>query len=64
MRPPLFRSPARPLGRSGQFMPISAMVMFSTVVFMVAVVNVYKVSQAKLKVQNLADAAALTIGRG
>ncbi len=45
----------------GQFIPISAMVMFTIVVFMVAVVNVYKVSRAKLQAQNLADAAALHI---
>ncbi len=57
MRLPLFRS----LGRSGQFIPISAMVMFTTVVFMVAVSNIYKVTRAKLKVQNLADAVALNI---
>src|SRR5438309_1843315 len=43
----------------GQFIPISAMVMFTIVVFMVAVLNVYKVSRAKLEVQNLADATAL-----
>jgi len=58
---PLARSSARPLGRSGQFMPITAMVAFTTVIFLVAVVNVYKVAQAKLKVQNLADAVALNI---
>lgn len=45
----------------GQFTPISAMVMFSTVVFLVGVLNVYKVSRAKLQTQNLADAAALNI---
>lgn len=45
----------------GQFIPISAMVMFTTVVFLAAVVDVYQVSRAKLKVQNLADAAALNI---
>jgi len=37
------------------------MVAFTTVDFLVAVVNVYKVAQAKLKVQNLADAVALNI---
>src|SRR4051812_15218864 len=45
----------------GQFVPISAMVMFTSVIFMIAMVNVYKVSRAKLKVQNLADAAALNL---
>ena len=43
----------------GQYIPISAMMMFTIVVFMVAVVNVYKVSRAKLIAQNLADASAL-----
>jgi len=47
--------------RSGQFIPITAMVAFTTVIFLIAVVNVYKVAQAKLKVQNLADAVALNI---
>ncbi len=42
-------------------MPISAMVIFTTVVFLVAVTNIDKVTQAKLKVQNLADAVALNI---
>jgi hypothetical protein len=46
---------------NGQFIPISAMVMFAMAVFMVAIVSVYKVSRAKLKVQNLADAAALNL---
>jgi hypothetical protein len=54
-------SPSRPIGRAGQFIPITAMVAFTTVVFLVGVVNVYKVAQAKLKVQNLADAVALNI---
>jgi hypothetical protein len=46
---------------AGQFLPIAAMVMLTAVVFMVAVVDVYRVSRAKLKVQNLADAVALNI---
>src|SRR5688572_13232299 len=46
---------------SGQFIPISAMITFSMVIFMVAMLNVYKISRAKLKVQNLADAAALNL---
>jgi hypothetical protein len=45
----------------GQYMPISAMIMFTLVVMMVAMVNVYKVSRAKLKIQNIADAAALNL---
>jgi hypothetical protein len=49
------------LNKRGQFIPITAMVMFTTVIFMVAVLNIYKVTRAKLKVQNLADAAALNI---
>jgi hypothetical protein len=51
----------RSLSERGQFIPITAMIMFTAVVIMVAVVNVYQVSRAKLKVQNLADAAALNI---
>jgi hypothetical protein len=47
--------------RSGQYIPITAMVAFTTVVFLVAVVNIFQVAQAKLKVQNLADAVALNI---
>jgi len=35
--------------------------MFTTVVFLIAVVDIYEVSRAKLQVQNLADAAALNI---
>jgi hypothetical protein len=51
-----------PLKRnSGQFIPIATMVLFTMVVFMVAMVNIYKVSRAKLKAQNLADAAALNL---
>jgi hypothetical protein len=46
---------------TGQFIPIVSMVMFTMVVFTIAMVNVYKVSRAKLKVQNLADAAALNL---
>jgi hypothetical protein len=61
MRPPLFRSFARPLGRSGQFIPITAMVLFSGVMLMVAGANIYIVTKAKLQVQNMADAAALAI---
>ena len=47
--------------RRGQFIPISAMVMFTIMVFLFAVVNVYHVARTKLKVQNLADAAALNL---
>src|SRR5438105_1869864 len=54
-------SRGRRMGRRGQFIPISALVMFTIVTMMVAVVNVYRVARAKLKVQNLADAAALNI---
>ncbi|OGR89959.1 MAG: hypothetical protein A2992_01135 [Elusimicrobia bacterium RIFCSPLOWO2_01_FULL_59_12] len=46
---------------SGQFVPFAAMAMFTMVIFLIAVVNVYTVSRAKLKVQNLADAAALNL---
>lgn len=47
--------------RRGQFIPISAMVMLTIVVFMSAVANIYQVSRAKLQVQNLADAIALNL---
>jgi hypothetical protein len=46
---------------NGQFIPMSAMIMFSMTVFMIAMVVVYQISRAKLKVQNLADAAALNL---
>jgi len=45
----------------GQFIPMAAMVMLSVTVFMVGIVNVYRISRAKLKAQNLADAVALYI---
>ncbi len=48
-------------GKNGQFIPISAMVLFTMSVFLVAVVNIYTVTRAKLQVQNLADAAALNL---
>lgn len=47
--------------KSGQFMPLAAMVAVSTVVFTYGVISVYHVSKAKLKVQNLADAVALNL---
>jgi len=47
--------------KKGQFIPIASMVMLSTLVFMVGLVNVYRISRAKLKAQNLADAVALYI---
>jgi hypothetical protein len=46
---------------NGQFIPISAMAMFVMVVFLVALVNIYKVSKEKLKLQNLAEAVALNM---
>jgi len=42
-------------------MPITAFVIFTTAVFLVAVADVYRVSTAKLVAQNLADSAALAI---
>jgi len=50
-----------PRGSRGQFIPIAAMVMFTTVVFLMAVIDIYQISRAKLKAQNLADAAALNV---
>lgn len=47
--------------KKGQFIPITGMVLFTMVVFLVAVVNIYHVARAKLQVQNLADAAALNL---
>jgi hypothetical protein len=58
----LTRLIAQSLNQNGQFIPITAMVVFTTVTFLVAVVNVYSVARAKLKVQNLADAVALNVG--
>lgn len=51
----------RGLNRRGQFIPMAAMIMLSTLVFMIGVVNVYRISRAKLKAQNLADAVALYV---
>lgn len=48
-------------GRRGQFLPISAMVAFTTVVSLVAVVNMYKMARAKIQAQALADGIALAI---
>lgn len=42
-------------------MPMAALVMLSAVIFIIGVANVLKVSRAKLKAQNLADASALYI---
>jgi hypothetical protein len=53
---------SRRIFERGQFIPMAAMVMLSITVFMVGVVNVYKISRAKLKAQNMADAVALYIG--
>ncbi len=47
--------------RRGQFIPILGMLVFTSVVLLVAVSNIYKISKAKLEVQNMADAAALAI---
>gem|GEM_PF-1929423 len=49
------------LSKKGQYLPFSAMTIFSATVLLVASVDVYQVSRAKLKVQNLADAVALNI---
>src|SRR2546425_1282948 len=63
--PTLFRSSAlplpRPLGRSGQFLPLTAMVIFSGTVLLIAAVNVYRVAKAKLQAQNIADAVAMAV---
>jgi hypothetical protein len=53
------RSPKKRI--RGQFIPISAIAMFTMAVFLVAVANVYKIARIKLKVQNLADAVALNL---
>ena len=47
--------------RSGQFVPLTAMILFTSVLLMVAGMNIYRISKTKLQVQNLADAAALAV---
>jgi hypothetical protein len=47
--------------RQGQFIPITALVVFTSITFLVGAVNVYRVARAKLQAQNIADAAALAI---
>src|SRR5438105_4616345 len=47
--------------RHGQFSPLAMMVVFSGVMLLVAAVNVYRVTRAKLQAQNMADAVALAV---
>jgi hypothetical protein len=47
--------------RRGQFIPLSLTVLFVAVMFMMVVIDIYRVTMAKLKVQNLADAVALNV---
>lgn len=47
--------------RRGQFLPLTAFVLVTGVIFLEAVVDVYRVSKAKLEAQNLADASALAV---
>jgi len=49
------------MNRRGQFLPISVMVMTTSLLFLGVVVNVFRVAKAKLEAQNLADAAALAV---
>ena len=50
-----------PSRQSGQMIPIFAMVIFSGMMLLIAAVNVYRVTKAKLAAQNIADAVALTV---
>jgi hypothetical protein len=45
----------------GQYTPLAAMVIFTVVISLIAVGNIFRVAKAKLEAQNLADAAALAI---
>jgi hypothetical protein len=45
--------------RRGQFIPMATLVMLSVLIFMIGMVNVYRISRAKLKAQNLSDAVSL-----
>jgi hypothetical protein len=45
----------------GQFVPLTTMLLFTAVLLMVAGMNVYRIAKEKLKVQNMADAAALAV---
>jgi hypothetical protein len=49
------------LNQHGQFVPMTTMILFTVVLFLAAVLQIYKVSMAKLKVQNLADAVAMNL---
>jgi len=51
----------RRLGERGQFIPMTYMLLFTSVFFLVAVINMYMVAQAKLQAQNIADAVALAV---
>src|SRR5688572_21959883 len=43
----------RSTGQRGQFLPIASFMILTSVLLIYAVVNIYKVSRAKLEVQNL-----------
>jgi len=47
--------------RRGQFMPLLMIVALAVVIFLVGIVNVFKVAKAKLRAQNLADAVSLYV---
>lgn len=47
--------------RRGQFLPLVMLVIATTVLFLVAMANVFRVSKTKLELQNLADATALAV---
>ncbi len=53
--------PKRLNNRSGQFVPMAMMLMFVGVVLLFAVLNIYRVTRAKLEAQNLADAVASAV---
>jgi hypothetical protein len=62
-------SPPRPLApslprlrsQSGQYVPMTSMILFTAVLLMIAGVNIYRIAKAKLVAQNLADATALAV---
>src|SRR5438876_12335716 len=49
------------LNERGQFVPLASMILFTSVLLMVAGMNVYRITKAKLQVQKMADAAALAV---
>src|SRR5437879_4769063 len=63
LMPPRPHAPALRLlrGRSGQYVPMTSIVLYTAVLLMIAGFNIYKIAKAKLQVQNMADATALAV---